>query len=174
MFIRRRARRAALAAGLVAALAATAEAEPRFPETTTSDLNGRELTFPQELPAERTLLFVAFKREQQAVVDEWIAELDLEAPDAPAWLELPVIEDLGALWRGFIDNGMRSGVTSTETRARVFTIYGDTDAFREALGLGSEDLVYLLVVDREGRVLARDYGGYRPEKAPPLLEALGE
>lgn len=162
----------ALAFGL--ASAGTAAAEPRFPATTTQDLNGRTLTFPEQFPAERTLLLIAFYREQQADLDEWIYELDLDAADAPVWLEIPVIEDNGAIFREFVDNGMRSGITSEEARARVFTIYGDPDAFRAALELGSDELVYLLVVDREGRVLHREYGRYSEAKAGPLLGALAE
>lgn len=165
-----------LAVGAVfGAIAATgAHAEPRLATVTAEDLNGRELTLPAELPGERTLLLIAFKREQQLDLNVWIAELGLKESGAPAWLELPVIANYGALWRDFVDNGMRSGITTTEDRARVVTIYGDVDAFRGQLGLGSEDLVYLLVVDRAGAVLAREYGAYSAEKAARLLAAMDE
>ncbi|MCI4663708.1 MAG: hypothetical protein MRY74_03210 [Neomegalonema sp.] len=150
----------------------SASAQAIFPPLTIKDLNGRAQNFPRQLPGERTLVLVAFYREQQKALDVWIDKLGLKAADAPAWIEVPVVADYGAAWRRMVNGGMRSGITTTEARARVFTLFGGKDSFRKSLQLGSDKLVYLLVVDRKGRVLARAYGDYAPDKTAPLLAAL--
>ena len=44
-----------------------------FPTLPGRTLMGAELVLPQDLPAARTLVIVAFQRWQQSVVDRWIA-----------------------------------------------------------------------------------------------------
>lgn len=136
-----------------------------------SDLNGREIVFPRDLPGQRTLALIAYERGQQGAVDSWVEGLDLRQSDIP-WVELPVIEDRGALFRSFIDNGMRSGIVQPEARARVVTLYTDPEAFRRRLGLEGAQTIHAVVLSREGRVLARAAGPYSEEKARVLLRAL--
>ena len=139
--------KAVLTAGLlvltpICALAQTA----MFPRVDTADLNGRVLSFPDQLPVDPTLILVAFKRNHQDNLDRWIEEMDLKSPSAPDWIEMPVIANYGALWRGFIDNGMRSGITATDDRARVFTVYVDPDRFRSFFDMPTDEDIYLMVV----------------------------
>jgi hypothetical protein len=143
-----------------------------FPSITAADLNGREIALPAGLPAERTLLLVAYQREQQYDVDDWIAALDLRAGAIP-WLELPVIRDRGWLFRTYVDWGMRTGITAEAARARVVTLYTDPEAFRSGLGLGDASTIHALVVDRTGRVLARADGRFDAARWAPLAAALG-
>ena len=86
---------------------------------------------------------------------------------------MPVINDYGSLWRGFVDNGMRSSIKTTEARSRVFTVYGDRNKFLRDLNLPSAEKVYMFVVRQDGNVLARADGNYSVKKAGPLLKAVG-
>jgi hypothetical protein len=72
-----------------------------------------------------------------------------------------------------IDRGMRRGIPSKDKRARVITLYVDKDAFKTALNLPtSEDTIYILLVDRRGRVLWRGEGSYSDVTAASLRRAI--
>jgi hypothetical protein len=143
-----------------------------FPQITTSDLNGRKQSFPSNLPGERSYVLIAFKREQQSDLDVWIDKLGLKDAKAPAWIEMPVVQNYGSIWRSFLDNAMRSGIVTTEARSRVFTVYTDPAMFRATLKLPTEAQVYVLVVSRSGKILARADGRYADAKAVPLRNAI--
>jgi hypothetical protein len=143
-----------------------------FPTITAQDLNGRTATFPEQMPGERTVVLIAFHRRQQQELDVWIDKLGLNKKDAPAWIEMPVVPNYGSIWRAFVDNGMRSGIITTEARARVFTVYGSRDEFRSKLNLPSDEQVYVLVVGEDGAVVARADGQYSDAKAGSIRSAL--
>lgn len=144
-----------------------------FPQVTIKDLNGRQLSFPKRLPAERTMVLIAFKREQQSDLDTWINALGLKSPGAPAWIEMPVIANYGSIFRSFVDNGMRSGIVSKSDRARVFTLYADPSKFRSRLNLPTDRQVYVLVVNRTGAVLGQAAGTYSKKRAAVIFRAMG-
>ncbi|MFY0609960.1 MAG: hypothetical protein JXQ99_00430 [Hyphomicrobiaceae bacterium] len=144
----------------------------QFPKIVTSDLNGRKLSFPKSLPGDRSLVLIAFKREQQADLDVWIEKFGLKKADAPAWIEMPVVANYGSVWRAFLDNAMRSGIVTKEARARVFTVYTRPAEFREKLRFPTDAQVYVLVVSRSGKILARADGKFSDAKAGLLRRAL--
>lgn len=146
--------------------------ETIFPRVDTVDLNGREVSFPDQLPADPTLVLVAFKQKQQDNLNEWINGMNLAAADAPAWVELPVVPNYGALWRGFVNGGMRSGITKTDDRARVFTIFVDPERFRSFFDMPTENDVYLMVVEQDGTVRETVRGDYSQQKADLIRAAL--
>ncbi len=142
-----------------------------FPVLHSKDLNGRELQLPHDLPGARTIVLVAWQREQQTNLDGWSAGLQLSNGKLP-WVELPVINDPGAIARWFINTGMRRGIKDHEVWQHVVTLYTSKAAFNAALGITSEKQVQALVVDRDGNVLAREIGDYTPEGAARLKAAL--
>jgi hypothetical protein len=173
-------RRAALAVctlgcWLAVSTAVTAQAplpSGRMPTVTAENLNEKPFTLPAQLPAERSLVLMAFEREQQVVLNTWVEGLSLKDNKLP-WIETPVIAKGYGLFRGFIDNGMRRGIPDPALRERTITLYTDPTALRRDMGLsGDGKEVWVLVVDRSGQVLAQAPGAYSADKAKPLLEAL--
>ena len=144
----------------------------RFPTMQVKNLSDETKAFPADFPAERTLLLIAFQREQQDILDAWSERLNLRKPDAPAWLELPVIDDPGALLRWFVDVGMKNGIADPFVRARVFSVYTPRTEFIRHLGLPGTDQVHLVVVDRAGNILCRVSGDWSAEKEKTLKEGL--
>jgi hypothetical protein len=130
------------------------------------------MTVPAQLPAERTLVLIAFEREQQTVLNTWVAGLNLTDNKLP-WIETPVIAKGYGLIRGFINGGMRRGIQDTALRDRTVTLFTDPAALRKDMGLtGDGKTVWVTVVDRAGQVWARAEGSYTADKAKPLLDAL--
>jgi hypothetical protein len=144
----------------------------RMPTVTAESLSEKPFTLPAQLPAERSLVLVAFEREQQTALNTWVAGLNLNDGKLP-WIETPVIAKPNALVRAFINGGMRSGIQDTAMRDRTITLYTDPVALRKDMGLsGDGKVVWVLVVDRAGQVHAKAEGVYSADKAKPLLEAL--
>ncbi|HEX6944621.1 MAG TPA: hypothetical protein VF196_00405, partial [Casimicrobiaceae bacterium] len=115
-----------------------------------------------------------FRREQQALVDEWLpwlVDLEERRPDV-AVFELPVLSSAYAPARWFIDGGMARGVGTDAARARTITVYTDVGKAVRELGLPGTDTIGVLLVERSGRVLAREHGGFDDEKATRLTAAL--
>lgn len=142
-----------------------------LPVVRSKDLTGRTLKLPGDLPGERTLVLIAFQREQQANVDSWTKGLGLAGSKLP-WLELPVIDDPGAFARWFINGGMRRGIKDHALWQHVVTLYTNKTALKQALDLASEKEVYALVVDRRGKVLEKIAGDFSPDGAARLRGAL--
>ncbi len=131
-------------------------------------LLGLDLTLPGDLPADRTLVVVAFQRWHQARVDGWIARAvaagvppatrGQAGPIPVAVVELPVLSTRWRPVRRFIDGGMTAGIGDPDVLARTITIYTDVAAFQRSLGIPDGDDVHALVVTREGAILARASG----------------
>jgi hypothetical protein len=156
----------------------------RFPAVTGRSLLGAELALPRDLPAERTLVVVAFQQWHQARVDRWIARAvaagipptprGLDSVVPAAVVELPVLATAWRPVRRFIDGGMTAGIGDPDVLARTITIYTDVGRFQRSLAIpGSED-VHALVVTRDGTVLARGSGDPQERTWDGLLAALLE
>jgi hypothetical protein len=131
-------------------------------------LLGTEVALPTELPADRTLVVVAFKQWHQARVDRWIARAVAAgvppttrgetAPIPVAVVEVPVLSTQWRPVRRFIDGGMTAGIGDPDVLARTITVYTNVAAFQRALAIPDSDDVHALVVTRDGVILARGRG----------------
>ena len=173
--------------------------EPTGPHSTgphlaglrTRALDGTRRDLPQDLPAERTLVLLAYRQRHQQDVDAWITlavaggvpptPRGRPEPMATAVVEVPF---LSARWRPvrrMIDGGMAQGIADPDVLARTLTAYGAPGAHRRASGLsgpGAADgrEIEALVVTREGRVAwhaSGAPGGLAPEVIDAMLRALG-
>jgi hypothetical protein len=146
-----------------------------FPEVSGSNLLRQKVTLPQDFEGELNLVLIAFQQWQQTVVDTWIPsvrDLERESPGFK-YYELPTIQRLNVLARTFINEGMRAGIPDPVARERTVTLYVDKVPFRQALALGPEDDIYVLLLDGAGRVLWREEGTFTPEKGAALRQAIG-
>jgi hypothetical protein len=145
----------------------------QFPSVTGSNLQRRKLDLPEGFEGELNLVLIAFQQWQQRQVDTWIPfvkQLE-EAHSAFRYYELPTIQRLNALARTFINEGMRAGIPDPVARERTITLYVDKNAFKQALQLLREDDIYVLLLDRQGRVLWGAEGSFTQEKGESLVAA---
>jgi hypothetical protein len=142
-----------------------------LPEINAEDLNGKPYSLPQGLPAQKTLLLIAYKREQQEDINTWISGLNLKTASTP-WLELPVLEDYGSWFKWFVDNGMRKGIKSEFDRAKVVTVYTSKESFNNSMGINTEESIHAAVVDRNGNVITLESGRFTEQKAEKLMAIL--
>lgn len=146
----------------------------QFPTVSGTNLNRQELEFPRDLRGDLNLLFVPFLQYQQGVVNTWIPFADaLEASVAKiAYYELPTIDEMSALSRTFINEGMRAGIPNAKARERTVTLYIDTGKFMQALGIPSKKEVQVLLVDRQGGIQWRTTGGFDAVKGRELARII--
>jgi hypothetical protein len=137
-------------------------------------LDGKAYELPGDLAKQHTFLVVAFRREQQRVVDQWLpwlTELEHRRSDVAVY-ELPVLSSTYGPARWLIDGGMTRGIPDAAARARTITVYTDVGKVADTLGLTGTDTIAVLLVERSGRILASEVGGFDEEKAERLAAAL--
>ena len=147
-----------------------------FPRLEARDLDGREVVLPAGLPGEWNVVIVAFRREQQELVNSWVPWLEERAATTPGlgFAELPAI---GMQWqpaRPVIDGGMAAAIRDQATRRRTLTVYTDLRRVTAPLGIGDRSTIWLFLVDRAGRVRWRGSGGWDAAAAAALAAALAE
>jgi hypothetical protein len=147
---------------------------PSFPRLTARDLDGHEVMLPAGLPGEWNVVIVAFRRQQQELVDSWVPWLEERAAEMPClrFVELPAI---GLQWqpaRPVIDGGMAAAIRDPQTRRRTLTVYTDVRRVTAPLGIADRSTIWLFLVDRAGRVRWRGSGGWDAAVAAELTEAL--
>jgi hypothetical protein len=143
-----------------------------FPESEGRNLEGKRFQLPQDFEGDLNLVLIAFQREQQLMVNTWLPTADLMENLHPelSYYELPTISRMNSLARWFINTGMRSGIKDPKSRQKTITLFLDKGRFRNALGIGTEDNVHVLLVDRQGKVAWRSEGPCDVEKAKNLSD----
>ncbi|MES3001633.1 MAG: hypothetical protein V4787_13150 [Pseudomonadota bacterium] len=145
----------------------------RVPSITAKRLDQQRLVLPQGLPAERTLALVAFNRSHRGEIDSWIQGLRLDRDSTIPWFKMPVLNDPGTEdGRGVIENKLLARHPHEIDRSRLVPVFTDREAFIRAAGLSSTDHAWVLVLNREGKVLARAEGNFDEGKAQALRETL--
>ncbi len=170
----------------------------RFAPLRTRALDGTPRDLPGDLPADRTLVLLAYRQRHQRDVDEWIAlAVALGVPATPrgatgplttAVVEVPFLARVWWPARRLIDGGMAQGIADPDVLARTFTAYGAPLRHRRACGLDGSGArkvdardvdgraeVEALLVTREGTVLWHASGRptmTSPPGPPGLREAL--
>ena len=142
----------------------------KFPTVSGFNLNRQELEFPRDFRGDLNLLFVPFLRHQQTIVNTWIPLADKLESSFPefAYYELPTINELPALSRTFINEGMRAGIPNAKARERTITLYIDLAKLMRALSIPTKNEVHVLLVDRRGSILWRTTGSFEEAKAHAL------
>ncbi len=149
---------------------AVTEASPtHFPHFEGKNLNGETLALGDST-ANVTLIFVAFKQEQQPQVDRWISALGPIQESHPDfdYVELPTIKPVSRVVRFMIYRGMRSGIKDPEKRARIVTQYVDIPAYMATLQLKDEDVIATFAVGKDGRIFKRWLGPVSDEAVAEL------
>jgi len=159
---------------LVAAALFAQQPVARFPSLKADNVQGKSFNLPAGFPGTRTVVFVAFGKEQQTEIDTWTHFLtSLVASHAgTAFVEFPTLKRLAAPLRWTIRRGMKSGIKDAALRERTIPLFIDKDPFRAALGIPDERDIYLFLVDREGKVYWRETGAFTEAKGTSLKAAV--
>jgi hypothetical protein len=162
-------------AALIFAFAAPHDARVmgHLPELKAQFADRQPVSFPKDLPAERTLALVTFHRDHRKDAESWINGLKLRNDPSIAWVRMPVVNDpKDPVLRGEVETRLMARYASDAERSNLLPVFTDRAAFVQSTGLGNVDKAHVLVVNREGEVLARVSGQYDEAKAQALLQTL--
>lgn len=145
----------------------------RLPELMGQPFDRVPVAFPQGLASERTLALVTFHPDQRKDAESWIKGLQLHSDPSISWVRVPVINDSkDPAERVAAESRLQSRYTTETERFNLFPVYTDRAAFIQAAGLGNADQFHVLVVNRNGDVLARVSGQFDEAKAQALRQTL--
>jgi hypothetical protein len=164
---------AAAGGALLLAFASPSESNVmgRLPTPTAKQLEQRQLA--AEVPGGRTLALVGFDPNQRVELRSWIEGLRLRQDPQIPWIKMPVLKDPGSEdARSAIQNRLAAGHASANPRVPVVPVFTDQNDFIRAAGLSGKDHASVLVLNRDGKVLARAEGQYDPTRAQALRETL--
>jgi len=142
----------------------------KFPKIKGRALSGKKMILPNDVEGEAILVGVAFKREAQEMLDSWANYFDILCEGKRDIYELPIIES--SLWKifsGLIDRGMKSGIPQ-EMHDNVITHYGNASDLKKKLEIVDEDLGYVFLLDKEGKILFKGEGYPDKKGKKELLE----
>lgn len=166
---------AAAGAALALALAGPDEVKlmGRLPSFATQQLDQQPLAAPAPVFAERSLALVAYTRHQRHEVQSWVRGMGLDRDASIPWFRLSVVNDPGSQSkRSEVERKLLALYPQPAERARLVPVFTNREAFARAAGISSTEHAAVLVVDRDGHVLARAEGPYDEAKAKALRETL--
>lgn len=145
----------------------------RLPTISAKRLDQRPVVLPDQLPAERTLALVAYTKHQREEVQSWIQGMGLDGDSSISWFRLSVVNDPGSdSARSAVEQRLLAKHARDVDRSRLVPVFTNGEAFARAAGTSSTEHAAVLVVDRDGHVLARAEGPYDIDKAQALRETL--
>ena len=165
----------AVSAALALAFAAPSESNfmGRLPTLTAKRLDQQRIVLPHGLQSDRTLALVAFDRGHRPEIQSWIRGLRLDQDASIAWFKMPVLNDPGTeQGRSNIESILLARHPADTERSRLVPVFTNREAFLRAAGLTSVDHAWVLVLNRDGKVLARAEGEFDQDKAQALRETL--
>lgn len=150
------------------------EQRSSFPRLEARDLTGAKRWLPDAFEGTRNFVAIAFRREQQAVIDSWAPWLESASTAGVVSYEVPVLARRWAPLRSMIDGGMAAAIQDLSTRRRTLTIYGDIRRVTKPLGITDTSSVWIFLVASGGTILQVVTGGYGDAAARRLWSATRE
>ncbi len=148
----------------------------RLPKVEGSNLTRKKMVFPDDFTGEFNLVFIAFLRQHQDLIDEWVPYVEQLAKEFPGlhYYEFPTLPRKGFLYRTFLNEGMRAGIPDKATRDRTVTLYLNKRTFRQALDINNEQSMWVYIFNKVGDVLWRVEGKLNEENGRSLREYLSQ
>ena len=122
---------------------------------------------------ERILALITFNRGQRKDAESWINGLKLQNHRSISWVRMPVVNDPGdPAGRAAVEGRLLARYASPQERSNLMPVFVDRNSFVQSAGLLDTDTAYVLVINRNGDVLARVAGEFDEDKAQTLRETL--
>ena len=146
---------------------------PRFPRFETEALDRSRVTLPDSAAGHVTLLGFAFNRNLQDDLSSWLLPYLEEFADDRRFLayEVPMMgtSTVVRLMRGTIDRGMRRSIPGHRHRF-VLPFYQDYGDLSAELDMHKHSVIYVFLLDREGRIRWRREAPARGEDLAALFQ----
>lgn len=165
---------------LVTSMASSAPVNPlimgeKLPELKGEYLTGRAAVLPADASGKVALLLFGFTYQSRFPVEAWVKRFRQDFGNQPkvTFYEVPMIGGMARMGKWFLDSGMRKGTPKAD-QENAITVYGGTNLWKQRLGVTSEDLAYLVVLDPNGNIVWRDAGPLDETKYQTLANKVRE
>ncbi len=129
---------------------------------------------PDDVSDRPIVALVSFQKQHREQVDGWVAGLALRQNKEIPWVRMPVIDDPGdETQRLAIQQRIHARYQVDQELARLMPVFTDRSAFMQATGVPTTEHAVVMVLNRNGDVLARVVGTYDEDKARTVRDALG-
>lgn len=144
----------------------------QLPELRGTNLERQTVHLPGALRTERTVAFIALRQGHGPQLDAWQRELALRPGPEVDWVRLAVLDESSAPRRGTLEERLQQRYAGRDERARVVSVLVNSPAFMQALGLADPRDPVVLVLNRQGEILARETGSVDAGKRDHILSML--
>ena len=130
-----------------------------------SNLEGKKYDIPKSFEGKYNIVFVAFQRQQQVLINSWlplVKSVTEKYPDTK-YYELPVLNEGYKFFSGMIDGGMRSGIPDKKARESTITVYGPKSKFMKEMKIKDDKNIHIFVLDNKGEIIWRSIGAMNDE-----------
>jgi hypothetical protein len=148
----------------------------QFPKISARNLEGRDVTVPDDLTGSANLVILAFEREHQQPAETWLphfAALEEEYPGLEVW-QIAALARRYRFWRGAIDGAMRAGIPDARGRLRTLTAFVDLLDLQRTLDLIDLSDIPLYLLGAAGTIRWEATGGYNRQTLDSLKAAAGD
>jgi hypothetical protein len=151
---------AALALAIGSGLAGQGRGPAVIPAVRGTTFAGAKVTLPDELQGRVGVLIVGFSQSSRKEMTEWGVRLadDADRPAGLVFYELPVLESVPRVLRGWVTKKIRDAV-SAPGQQHFLPVLDHEEEWKRVAGFGAADDAYVLVVDGDGVVRWRVHGG---------------
>lgn len=160
---------------LLAAVPTVAASTELLPELKGEYLTGRKALLPDDARGKVTLLAFGFSYDSRFAVEEWVKAFrkDFGRDPRVTFYEIPMIGGMARMGKWFIDSGMRRGTPKSD-QEHVITVYGGVDPWKKRLGFATAREAYLVLLDRDGRIIRQHHGTFDSSEYGRLATAARE
>lgn len=147
-----------------------------MPKVEGESLAGHHIVLPDAASGKVAVLIFGFTKASKGPTAAWAKKISTDFASQLAFVlyQLPVLEDVPRFVRGMVISGIRKGVPE-ETRDHFVPILNGEADLKKLVSYKEQDDAYLVVLNREGKIVTQMHGpvadaGYAPLKTQ--LESL--
>lgn len=157
--MRRNLVRSQLVCFLLAVISTVAQTGQQLPIIAGESLAGHKVVLPEAARGSITVLILGFTKASKTPTSAWAKRLSQDLGSDPRFrlYQLPVLEDVPRLFRGMVISGIKKGVPENMWDRFVPILNGEAD-LKKAVDYRDQDAAYLVLLDRDSRVVRQAHG----------------
>jgi hypothetical protein len=146
-----------------------------LPKTEEETLSGEKVNLQSALSGKIGILVLGFSQKSKEQSKVWGKGLlaEFRGDDSIAIFQMPVLEAVPRLVRSMVLHGMKKDVPA-EVQPHFLPVLHNEQQWKELTQFSAADDAYILVVDREQKVVWRDHGPWDPARNSALVEKIGQ
>ncbi len=149
------------------------ESTTTFPQIQGETFAGRKVQLPDDVRGKVAVLIFGFTKASSKPTGAWAKKISAEF--GSRWdfelYQLPVLEDVPRLIRGMVISGIKKGVPENQRDHFVPVLQGEA-ALKKAVTYSAPDDAYLVILNREGKVVQQMHEPVQDSEYPRLRQEL--